>query len=132
MRTIAIALESYARDHQGQFPNVRELIVPANPDHKPTWTWPPSSWPLRPDTDVRLLRPRLEPGYVTELPIKDVWGRPIRCAIRADLTSYTLVSFGRDGREDTVHSVTSPRGELDRDLVLVDGDWLCFPEGTAM
>ena len=132
MRTISVALEAYARDHKAQLPNVSELLVPANPQHTAAWTWPPSAWPLRAGTDVQMLRAALEPKYVQVLPINDSWNRPIRCAIREDLGSSTLVSFGRDEKEDAQHARTSSRGELDRDLVLVDGDWLSFPDGTAM
>lgn len=132
MRTISIALDSYARDHNGRLPDVHELLVHASSRQTHPWAWPPGAWPLPRASDVVLLRPSLEPRYVKTLPTKDVWGGAIRCAILDDLSSYTLVSFGRDGKEDTFHTTTFPPGELDRDLVLVDGLWVCFPEGTAM
>ena len=132
MRTISIALEAYARDHQGKYPQVAELVVAANSRHTAPWLWPPSAWPPRDGADVRLLRPALEQQYVEALPINDEWGRPIRCAISADLRSYTLISFGRDGKEDIEHPRTTPRGDLDRDLVLTNETWLCFPDGTSI
>ncbi len=132
IRTIAIALEAYARDHHGRLPATPALVVPHCAQNTTTYSWPPSAWPVSASADVRLLLPALQPKYVTRLPVRDRWGYPFRCAIREDLASYTIVSFGSDGIEDAHHPRTSPRGESARDLILSDGVWISMPDGTSI
>jgi uncharacterized protein len=67
MRTIAVALEAYATDHD--------------------------AYPLG---DFASLKAVLEPTYIRELPKTDVWGHDYAYVVSSDRTRYRIVSAGGD------------------------------------
>jgi len=103
VRSIGTACEAYALDH-GAYPGPTDGLEPA-----------------------ALLRGRLEPTYIANLPANDGWGRPI--LYRSWGRGYRLVSRGADGQPDAegetlvVGAPTDPHA----DVVYENGGFLIQP-----
>lgn len=110
MRRIAAAVEAYATDTQ------------AYPDAG----------------TIEELAALLEPAYIQAMPRTDGWGRALKYESwledEADEvpTLYALGSAGKDGAWERRDLVDTPEGTtrgFDADIVLVNGDFVQFPEG---
>jgi hypothetical protein len=78
--------------------------------------------------NVKGLQPMVTPTYMSRVPFRDGWGRPIQCIVREDF--YEVRSLGSDGRRDK----NVLRGQSDgfgRDLVFTDGEFVQWPNGLA-
>jgi hypothetical protein len=64
------------------------------------------------------------PTVVNSLPTKDRWGNTIRYT--ADKTSYTLISYGKDGVDGDDYSRALNRN-VDGDLVMHNGTFVAAP-----
>jgi type II secretory pathway pseudopilin PulG len=102
MRTVAVAVEAYAVDHNR---------YPESPD----WA------------NVDVLVPYLEPTYVRSLPPLDGWMNPVQ--YHSDGTTYTLWSTGRDGMVDDPEP-SGPTQLFDNDIIWQDGKFVAWPEGS--
>ncbi len=94
MRTLSRAIESYSVDH-GRLPDDSSGV---------------SGWVTAGSVDDS-----------QRLPVADHWGTPYHYVVVGQ--SYSLESFGRDGRDDTRGS-----RNYDRDLVLFNGTFTAAPE----
>jgi len=77
MRSVAVAAEAWAVDHNDLYP--------------PSTTWAE-------------LRKELEPAYIKELPLKDGWGNELAWIVSTDRKHYRIVSAGadKDRHEDDI------------------------------
>lgn len=76
--------------------------------------------------DAEGLRPHILP-YMANFGALDGWQRAMQ--YESDGDHYTLVSYALNGSQD-LPWVQGPTNFFDDDIVLVDGSWLQFPEGT--
>jgi len=85
------------------------------------------------------LAKELEPALVARLPRADAWGHPIRYEswkahdASPGPDSYVLASPGRDGawQADPRTAAPGPARGTKSDLVIRDGEFVSYPEGTA-
>src|SRR5437763_2672652 len=79
LRTLSIALENYALQHDHLFPSIPELQVgPSRTVPDPyDRSWPPVAWPVRASSRTSFLRAFLVPAFVKELPERDAWNYPL-------------------------------------------------------
>ena len=100
MRTVALAVNAYAVDFS----------------FAPKFT----------KATVAELRPFLTPTYLRTLPEVDGWHRAM--FYEAEALSYTLLSMGADGVEQTtVHE--GPTTEFAADIIMTNGVFVQWPEG---
>ena len=133
LRSLSIALDNYAGEHEGHFPEVEALLVVSSTP-SPAQGFerrPPPAWPLRSEAIAARLHSALVPAYIRRLPEVDRWGQPILVGITTDRRHFTLLSRGRDGLLDPAHPHVFPPDEFDHDLIVSDGVFICFPDGDA-
>lgn len=101
MRTLATAIEEYAKDHNGDYPGGTRAID---------------------------LQATLVPTYARELPVVDGWGSDYWYT-HTD-AQYVLTSLGDDGEADENVHLSSPLAtqNADRDIILVNGKFMQYPE----
>jgi len=76
---------------------------------------------------LALIASFLEPTYVRELPRADGWDNDILYEA-FESQRYRLVSLGKDGRESGPEE--GPISLFSDDLIMREGDFLTWPEGT--
>ena len=106
LRSVATALESYAIDH-GSYPNVTGLTSG--------------------------LRRSLQPNYMKMVPVEDGWGHTTLYSVldpAADGGAYILWSLGKDGQDDGNNGDDGETHSLNADIVIFDGQFTQWPEGT--
>lgn len=101
MRTLAVAIEEYAKDHNGDYPA---------------------------GTSAAELRAALVPTYARTLPTTDGWGNDYWYT-HTD-AQYVLTSLGDDGEADPNVDLSSPLATqtANRDIILVNGRFMQYPE----
>src|SRR5262245_45399888 len=119
MRTLAIAVEAWAVDHDEKYPLAG--------------TW-------------EELRKELQPTYIKALPEKDAWGTPYAYVVSPDRDHYRIVSAGADSvfdwdsrrivvpKKQAEKTDDAPMAKLtDRaedDIIYADGSWLQIPRAA--
>ena len=110
MRTIAVAVEAYATDHDEY-----------------------------PSGDYDSLKPLLEPTYVKTMPSSDMWKHPYAYVASDDHQHYRIVSAGADAifewdsrriapvKEGQAQPDTVYRDRLEDDLIFADGSFIQAP-----
>jgi general secretion pathway protein G len=107
IRTIAVACEAYAVDHE-MYPDAKS---------------------------IKELRPLIVPVYLQHFPEKDAWDRTFayqawaRDGSQKGPTSYMIVSFGKDGVVDSEHYLKDViTTSFNNDIVYSDGSFWQYPE----
>ena len=133
MRSVAIALEDYAKANGGLYPAVARMSPSSTVGeiHQSEWRVPPA-WPVPADQSVGSLTDPLVPRYIQWLPKADRWGNPFQFVVSEDRMHYTLLSLGSDGKLDGRHKRVWDEREFWRDIVLSDGNFISFPDGWSM
>jgi hypothetical protein len=127
IRTIAVAWEAFAIDHDSYLPESHGLAVSSPEVHdSETLKWS-AFLALQPE----FLREMLEPVYVREMPLADAWGQEFefRVWLRNGVAiGYAIRSLGADGQEDSTNDYEiGPRDSLDSDLVYSAGHFIAYP-----
>ncbi|MCP3977795.1 MAG: prepilin-type N-terminal cleavage/methylation domain-containing protein [bacterium] len=76
---------------------------------------------------IQSLVSALRPYSNDDLPVADRWGNPYNYLAADTGQSYTLESFGKDGRDGQDYSPES-RSDFDRDLILYNGIFTAAPD----
>ena len=97
MRSLATALEAYAKDHH---------------------TYPGG-------TDLAAVLPTIEPSYIRKAPARDAWGHPFVYVPSSDGGGYRLASAGADGTtQPETWAVTGPLDDFAADAVVDSGSFV--------
>ena len=116
LRSIATALETYSVDH-----NVYPTAAAA-------FTLP--SGLALPTVGVSSsVIGKLQPSYIRLVPTVDPWMGTYLYSTNADASDYALRSTGRD-RSPEGTPVYGPVSNFNQDIILVDGSFVQYPEGT--
>ena len=78
------------------------------------------------DDVARCLAPSLSNGALAGVHLKDAWGRPFRYHTDPRGTSYVLLSYANDGRDDGLGR-TGPTSDYNADIVFSDGAFVQWP-----
>jgi type II secretion system protein G len=110
MRSIATSWEARATD-VNQYTAAGDLVLPiALPD------------------GINGLATMLQPTYIKQLPQKDGWNTPY--AVYADANEYAIVSYGKNGTEESATYPGGPTTSFDNDIVFQNGSFTQYPEGV--
>lgn len=116
LRAIATALEAYSVDHNA-YPSAAAVFT------LPTGLSLPS---------VALtsgIITKLQPNYMRIVPLNDPWQGPLQYSTTSDGTNYALRSTGRDLTPQGTPDY-GPATNFNDDIILVDGTFVQYPEGT--
>ncbi len=114
IRSLSSAVEAYAMDF-GRYP--------------PTsgFTLPPGL--ALPDESLEATRAYLEPTYIRATPLVDGWNSWFGYGTSTVFTDYVLRSNGRGG-EPQETPLYGPTTDLNADIILVNGQFVQWPEGV--
>lgn len=71
----------------------------------------------------------LEPKYIRKLPRTDGWGSEF--VLTADADTYSIRSFGSDGKPDRDAAPKGPMTHFGDDVVYANGSFVQYPEGAG-
>lgn len=114
LRSLSTALEAYAADF--------ERYPPAS-----GFTLPPGL--ALPTANLELARPYIEPTYIRAAPLIDGWNSWFGYGTTVNRTDYVLRSNGRGG-EPQAAPAYGPTTDLTFDIILVNGQFVQWPEGV--
>lgn len=116
LRAIATALEAYSVDHS------------VYPSAAAVFTLPSGlSLPVAGFTPGEIAK--LQPSYIRAVPIYDPWLGTFLYSTSADHSDYALRSTGRDQTPQTAPAYGASTNFND-DIILVDGGFVQYPDGT--
>jgi type II secretion system protein G len=114
MRSIATAIESYAADLD-RYPPSAAFTLPAD---------------LSLPTDTLLVaRSYLQPTYMRFVPVTDGWNSWFLYGTTPERTDYALRSAGVGGEPQT-DPAYGPSTDFQNDIILVNGQFVQWPEGV--
>jgi type II secretion system protein G len=114
MRALSTALEAYAGDF-GRYPPASGFVLPAGLD--------------LPTGNLEDTAPYLKPTYLRAVPLRDGWNSWFGYGTTPARTDYALRSVGRAGEAETSPAY-GPTTDLTADLILVNGQFVQWPEGV--
>ncbi|MBK6404833.1 MAG: prepilin-type N-terminal cleavage/methylation domain-containing protein [Holophagales bacterium] len=114
MRSIATAVEAYAADLD-RYPPASAFILPAGLD--------------LPTLNLLNTVPYLQPTYMKAVPLVDGWNSWFLYGTTAARSDYALRSTGRGG-EPQAAAVFGPTTDFTDDIILVNGQFVQWPEGV--
>jgi general secretion pathway protein G len=114
MRALSTAIESYAIDFE-RYPPASAFVLPVGLD--------------LPAGNLVATRPYLQPTYLRAVPLADGWNSWFGYGTTAVRTDYVLRSAGRGGAAQTA-PLYGPTTDLSDDIILVNGQFAQWPEGS--
>lgn len=114
MRSIATAVEAYAADLD-RYPPASAFILPVGLD--------------LPTLNLLNTVPYLQPTYMKAVPLVDGWNSWFLYGTTAARSDYGLRSTGRGG-EPQAAAVFGPTTDFTDDIILVNGQFVQWPEGV--
>ena len=114
MRGLSTAIEAYAGDF-GRYPPSSGFVLPAGLD--------------LPTGNLEETGPYLRPTYLRSVPLKDGWNSWFGYGTTPARTDYVLRSTGRDGVAEST-PLYGPMTDLAADIILVNGQFVQWPEGV--
>jgi type II secretion system protein G len=114
MRSLATAVEAYAGDF-GRYPPASGFILPAGLD--------------LPTGNLEDTTPYVRPTYLRAVPLKDGWSSWFGYGTTQARTDYALRSAGREGVPESA-PLYGPTTDLTADIILVNGQFVQWPEGV--
>lgn len=114
IRSLSSAVEAYAMDF-GRYPPASGFTLP------PGLTLPAEN--------LEATRAYLEPTYIRAAPLLDGWNSWFCYGTSDPLTDYILRSNGRGG-EPQETPLYGPTTDLSADIILVNGQFVQWPEGV--
>jgi general secretion pathway protein G len=103
MRTIATAMGAYGTDN---------VFYPRN------------------ISAITAMRGYLAPIYIKTYPGTDGWGTPYGFSSDIVGSNYTIVSYGKNRQPEALPTAEKKTQDFDCDLVLQNGSFIQYPEGT--
>lgn len=114
MRSIATAVEAYAADLD-RYPPASAFVLPAGLD--------------LPTLNLLNTGPYIQPTYIKAVPLVDGWNSWFLYGTTASNSDYALRSTGRGG-EPQATAVFGPTTDFKDDIILVNGQFVQWPEGV--
>jgi len=114
IRTLSTTMETYALDF-ARYPPAAAYSLPENL--------------ALPGATLHVARGYLEPTYLRAVPLVDGWNSWFLYGTDPTRTDYGLRSTGRGGGADT-DPAFGPTTDLDADIILVNGQFIQWPEGV--
>jgi general secretion pathway protein G len=114
IRTLSTTMEMYAMD-LARYPPAAAYALPTGLS--------------LPDKTLHVARGYLEPTYLRVVPLVDGWNSWFLYGTSDPFTDYGLRSAGRGGKADT-DPAFGPTTNLDADIILVNGQFVQWPEGV--
>jgi type II secretion system protein G len=91
------------------------------------------SWPAT-GSNASVLKPRLEPTYLKNVPQYDGWSNNILVGQNAAGSSYSIKSIGADKTDNSSSTTSSATAittrNFDCDIIYSDGSFVMYPEGV--
>ena len=113
-RALSSGLEAYAID-LGRYPPASGYALPAGLS--------------LPTTTLGATAPYLVPTYLRSVPLVDGWNSWMQYGPSANYADYALRSNARDG-QGQASPVYGPTTTFDDDIIMVDGQFVQFPDGV--
>ena len=113
MRTLALAIESYATD-LNRYPAAAGFVLP--------------SGLTLPSATLDTLALQLTPTYLKLVPMKDGWNSWFTYGASASRFDYAIRSNGADGAPESAPPF-GPTHLFDSDIILLDGTFVQYPDG---
>ena len=114
IRTLSTTMETYALD-LARYPPASAYVLPTGLS--------------LPAETLQVARRYLEPTYVRAVPLVDGWNSWFLYGTSPSKTDYGLRSTGRGGVAET-DPAFGPTTDLDADIILVNGQFIQWPEGV--
>jgi type II secretion system protein G len=114
MRGLSTAVEAYAGDF-GRYPPASGFTLPVGL--------------VLPTGDLEATGPYLRPTYIRSVPLKDGWNSWFGYGTTPARTDYVLRSAGQKGEAESA-PLYGPTTDLTADIILVNGQFVQWPEGV--
>lgn len=113
-RALSSGMEAYAID-LGRYPPASGYSLPGGL--------------ALPTTTLGATVPYLSPTYMRNVPLVDGWSSWLEYGPSQSYADYAIRSAGRDGQADS-SPVYGPTTVFEADIILVDGQFVQFPDGA--